>query len=218
MDDLEKRVAAMCTAPAGCAFLLHAEAAVLAPEVAARPAIAVHVAAAALNETGWWRGDHNELVARALAEGPRLRGLARDILARPKAAWWFAPVDRTAQLWVPWVAPKGERPDPGRLVTPTGEPRTWECYAQKPEGGLFTSTAVDGTSSALAALTHGAGDHHAEPPLVRIACARPKTHGSSRSTAREPGGGSACIIRRSTRTAERCLTGRPWPASGTAST
>ena len=167
MEGIEARAEAMCVAPAGCAFLLHAEAAGLAPDVAARPEVAIHLAAAALATTNWWSGDHDEIVARALAEGPRLGGLAREVLARPEAIWWFAPVDRSAQLSVPWIAPKGDRPDPAHLTIPTGEPHPWERYAQKPEGGLFTSTAVGGASSALAAFSHGVGDHDPEPPLVR---------------------------------------------------
>jgi hypothetical protein len=160
---LEARVAALCAAPAGCAFLLHVEAAGVTPEVAARPEVAVAFAAAAQGEIQPFGGDHDEMVARALANGPRLAGLAREILARPEAAWWFAPVERGAQLW---LARSGEHPGAERLVTPTGEPDRWERYAQKPRGGLFTSTAIAGTSSALATASRGGSDYDPSLPAV----------------------------------------------------
>ncbi len=166
MTDIEARATELCAAPAGCAFMRVVEASGLAPRVAARPAVAVHVAAVALAEVTPWRVDHERVVAEALRHGPRLTTLARAILAQPEAAWWFAALDRTAQLWVPWIAPKGDRPDPARLVTPIAPPDRWERYGQKPAGALYTSTALDGASSALSALTHFTGDHDATPPLA----------------------------------------------------
>ncbi|MDP9368497.1 MAG: hypothetical protein M3Q03_09520 [Chloroflexota bacterium] len=166
MTDVEARVSALCAAPAGCTFLLVVEASGLTPSVAARPAVAVHLAAVALAEVTPWRLDHERVVAETLRHGPRLAPLARGILTQPDAAWWFAPLNHAAQLWVPWAAPKGDRPDPERLVTPASPPDHWERYAQKSLGALYTSTIVEGTSSALAALTHGTGDHDATPPLA----------------------------------------------------
>jgi hypothetical protein len=53
------------------------------------------------------------------------------------------------------------------LVTPVYPPTSFERYAQKPVGGLFTSTGAEGTSSAQALLTDGYGDYQLESPLVR---------------------------------------------------
>ena len=51
--------------------------------------------------------------------------------------------------------------------TLAGPPTSFERYAQKPVGGLFTSTGAEATSSALALLTDGYGDYQLEPPLIR---------------------------------------------------
>ena len=50
MGDHESRAAALCAAPAGCAFLFHAEAAGLSPAEAARPVGTIHLAARGANE------------------------------------------------------------------------------------------------------------------------------------------------------------------------
>ena len=164
MTELDGRAAALCAAPAGCAFLHTVERLGLEPEAAARRATSMHLAAEVLGSLSPWTPDHDRVVADALAQGPRLVGLARTLLARPETAWWFGPVERGAQEW---ISRSRERPDPGRLVTPTAAPSTWERDAQKPRGGLYTSTAADGTSSALALLAEGYGDYNLPPPLVR---------------------------------------------------
>jgi len=102
------------------------------------------------------------MVARALVEGARLAGLARAILTQPEAAWWFEPIDRGSQLW---ISQTKERPNPAAVVTPTGEPDSWERYAQKPRGGLHTSTGVDGTSSVLPTLAAGTSDYAVDVSL-----------------------------------------------------
>ena len=164
---LEERAAALCTAPTGCALLLTIEENGIPPEVAARPDVAVHVACIALNETDIWRGDHDAVVALALEHGPRLRDLARDILKQPDAAWWFAPVDRAAQLTI--LGP-GDDLSPKDFLTPSSPPTPWERYAQKPEGALRTSTAVGDACAVLAAMAHLAADHYPTPPIGRVRC------------------------------------------------
>lgn len=162
MDDLEARVAALCAAPAGCAFLLHVETAGLSAEEVTRPEVAVHLVSAGQNEVRPFSGDHDELVARALAHGARLTGLARSMLARPEAEGWFTPVDRDAQLW---LGNAGEKPDPSRMATPVGDSVWWERYAQKPTGGFWTSSQIGGASSVLAALKTGCTDLGADLTL-----------------------------------------------------
>ncbi|MCC7023422.1 MAG: hypothetical protein IT338_11375 [Thermomicrobiales bacterium] len=54
------------------------------------------------------------------------------------------------------------------LRTPTGSPTSFERYAKKPEGGIYSSTMVDGISCALVALAHGAGDHYVLDPALAV--------------------------------------------------
>lgn len=165
--NLEERIAALLAAPAGCAFLAIAEASALAPEVVARPGLSMRIAACAVDEVNPWRANHDELVAAFLLRGKQLGGFARDILDRPEAAWWFGPLGRTQQLW---LSRDESGPTATRLNVPAGPPSPWEQYAQKPAGGLYTSTVADGTSAVLAALAEGVGDLAAAFPKRRFTC------------------------------------------------
>ncbi len=126
----EDRVAALCAAPVGCLFLLTVEASGLTAAEAARPEIALQVAAWTDRVANPWHGNHAEVLIRALAHGPRLVPLATEIVARPEAAWWWAPLDRDAQLWTGASSERGAAPDsPGDLVPTTGPPSDFERYA-----------------------------------------------------------------------------------------
>lgn len=170
--DFEGRVEALIRAPAGCVFLLTTEANGLSPAEAAEPVNAIRLASAAVDEVTIWRGDHEAIVRDALNQGERLRELARAVLAEPAAGWWFAPLDREAQLW---VSPLERADTPPHPVVPDRVPLGWEHYAQKPIWGLFTSTEVDGSCSQLVA----GGDLGSDlrPPL---ACYRMTVNGSAR--------------------------------------
>ena len=91
------QVRAFCTSPAGSAFLLVVEENDLAPEVAADAAIAVHIAAIAINQIDIRNADHEAVVATALEFGAQRASLARAILEQPAAEQWFAPVGRSVQ-------------------------------------------------------------------------------------------------------------------------
>lgn len=73
MRDLDARVDALCTVPAGCGFLLTIEDSGLPPAVAARPGVSVYAAAIAQSAINPFQPDHDRVVATVLAEGPRLR-------------------------------------------------------------------------------------------------------------------------------------------------
>lgn len=159
--DLDRRIAAFIAGPAGCAFLLIVEEAGIAPAVAARPEVAVHVAAVALAAIDRWRSDHPWAPTTALSQGPRLAGLARAILAQPEPAVWSAPLDRAAQVWISsgTFAP----PRPGLPSTPTVPLAAWQAAAAWRDGPrLLTSTAVGDTTSILAGIEHGADDLHVD--------------------------------------------------------
>jgi hypothetical protein len=155
VEDLEARRATLLSAPAGRAFLLIADASRLAPEVVARPAVSMHIAACAVDEVSPWRSDRTGVVTVLFQRGTLLGTFARAVLASPQAAWWFGPLDRTQQLW---LSRDDSKPGSVQLNVPTGPPNPWERYAQKPAGGLYTSTLADGTSATLAVLAEGVGD------------------------------------------------------------
>ena len=167
--NLHDRAAALCAAPAGCAFLLTVEENGLAPEVVAEPIVAGHVTAVAVAQIDPWQQDHAAIVAAALAHGPRLEELARQILTQPSAEWWFGPLDRIAQ-WV--IVPRGTKMEPDELLTPSSPPTDWELYAQKPEQVDYSSTVAGNTCSILAAMEHLAGDYYPQFP-IRLMSARP---------------------------------------------
>ncbi len=162
---IEEKVDALCTSPTGCAFLMVVEENEVPVGSAADPSVAVHVAAVAVNAIDQWKSHHEHIVAMALAQGPRLRNLARAILARPETAWWFAPIDLEAQWRI-------LRPDsnvgPEGLVAPASPPTNWELYAQKPATTSYSSTVVGDTCSILAAMEHLAGDFRPVPPIGRL--------------------------------------------------
>lgn len=155
LNDVERWTANLLAAPAGCAFLRIAEASGLAPEVVAEPVVSLHIAARALKQVSRWNGYHQQIVTATLKHGGRLNNMARAVLASSQGAGWFGPLDRRQQIWL-----SGERssPDPAQLTVHKQPPDSWERYAQKPAGGLYTSTMIDTTSSPLAAVVEGAGD------------------------------------------------------------
>lgn len=146
MDAIDERSLALIASPAGCAFLSLVERVGTSPAEAADPLTSFFLVGRALSDVTVWRGDRAESVQKLLLDGARLRPLAHSILSQPDAAWWFAPLDRAAQLLarIPGTA---EMPMPP--VVPKGQPTERERYAQKPEWGLYSSTGFDGISSYL---------------------------------------------------------------------
>ncbi len=179
-DDLDARSAALTAAPLGCAFLAWAERLGLNAETAATPPASFHLLAEAVIEVSVWWANHAGRVRDVLAEGPRLRPLARAILGQPVARWWFGPLDRRAQLLaaVPTDAAPGVTMNateaPSVIVTPDGPPTDWERYAQKPAWGVYTSTEVDGLSSFLVGAAGTAGDlGPIDLPFARVRLSTP---------------------------------------------
>lgn len=166
MDDLETRSRGLIRSPIGCDFLLIAEMlGFRAPELG-RADIALHLAARAVSDLSVWRQDHSKAIEAALAEGPRLLPIARDLLRRDAARWWFGPFDRDAQIW---VVPFDHGAAPAPAVDPPRRPTEFDRYIQRPFGALVTTTLIDGTIPMLAAEREGAGDLGGtlRPPLVR---------------------------------------------------
>lgn len=173
MPDLDARAKALCSGPAGCGFLLTLEESALPVEEAARPEVAIEAAAKSLFEILPYMPDHDSNVETVLAEGPRLYAFARSLLSVPEAGWLFAPLNRSAQLW---ISEDGHPPDPAKLLSPSAGPAVWERYFQQPRNYLrgskhiafVTSTAVDGSSSLLAGRAYDAADWPLEPPIQQF--------------------------------------------------
>ena len=164
MDRTEERVSALCAAPIGCLFLMTVEASGLDAAEAARPEIALQVAALTDHDATPWTGSHEEVVAKALQNGPRLTPLAREIVSRLEAAWWWAELNREAQ-W--WTGASIHAPSvPGDLEPKTGGPLTdHERYSLMPERGFLTSSAFGDITSHLAYLSWGSGDFPINNPI-----------------------------------------------------
>jgi hypothetical protein len=163
MSIIDERVAALLKSPLGCAFLWRAAATGLTAEEIAEPANTLYLAAEAAILIEVWKIDRDEILKEVFQRGPQHTGLARALLEEPAAAWWFGPLDRERQVWVPH---DGTPPDPDRLVTPVQPPSHWEHYAQKAVGAFYTSTLIEGTSSLFATIDDGVGD-------IRIGYSRP---------------------------------------------
>lgn len=164
MDRTEERVSALCAAPVGCLFLLTAEASGLTAAEAARPDVALQVAALTDHDATPWTGSHEEVVAAARQHGPHLTSLARAIVSCPEAGWWWAPLDRRAQ-W--WTGASGNSPCvPEDLVPKTGRrPTDQERYGLMPDKGFLTSTAFGDVTSHLSYLAWGSGDFAINDPI-----------------------------------------------------
>jgi hypothetical protein len=152
----------MLDAPAACAFLVAVEESGLTAAEARAPSAAFYLAADALAAINVWRADYPEMMAQVLARGRRRLDLASDLLTHPASAWWVEPLRRSEQVW---VAADGSAPTAGSFTPP--EPiGSWERYAQKPSTCFFTSTLIDGQSSAWAAMEKGTSDFDYPFPLT----------------------------------------------------
>jgi|KBSSwiStaDraftv2_1062776.scaffolds.fasta_scaffold381297_2 hypothetical protein len=156
MQSVQPRIEALLAAPAGRAFLLIAARSGLDPAIIAEPQTSMEIAALALDAVSLWRMDRAAMLGELEgADGRALEDLARVLLACPGAAWWFAPLERSHQVW---LSKDAHPPLAAHLVSPGAPPSSWERYAQKPAGGFFTSTLIDGSSSAWTVIALGASD------------------------------------------------------------
>jgi len=170
MQSVQAQIDALIAAPAGRALLfITARFGLDAAEIAT-PRKTLELAALALAEVSRWRIYRPAALSQLeRADLHRLQSQARALLASPGAAWWFAPLERSRQVW---LSHDGDPPLAERLVSPAGLPSSWERYAQKPANGFFTSTLIDGSSGAATALTVGTSDFSETFQPGPIACWR----------------------------------------------
>ena len=166
MDDIETRSVGLIRSPIGCRFLLLSEAYGLKTADLLGVDTALHLAARTVGHLSVWRQDHAEAIREALAEGPRLLPIARDLLRREATRWWFGPFDRGAQIWVASYDPVSA---PVPAVNAVHPPTEFDRYIQRPFGALTTSTLIGETIPMLAAEREGAGDLGGTlpPPVAR---------------------------------------------------
>ena len=165
-DGIAEKVAAVLTAPIGQAFITIAAATGLAPAQLADPATSIYLAAQAADDVELYHTEtQREKELRFLhQEAPKHSDLARQIIAHPDAAWWFAPMNADSQIWV------SEDPNP-----PSEHPAkpSW-IFADLRQNirAFVTSTHIDNTASMLAAVDLqicdiGYGYHeYAGPPFA----------------------------------------------------
>ncbi len=164
----EDRADALIASPAGCVLLLIAEELELTPADLAKPGVGLFAIANAIGQISPWDGrGHARIVKEALRHGPRLRGLAMDIVREPGIAWWWAPIDRQNQLWLRFSEDEGDWPTASRPIRPTAPPNRFEVYVHAPRPQLSTGNAYDGLSSELAVVLAGASDRAMEFPIER---------------------------------------------------
>ena len=158
--DIDEKVEELLASPAGCAFLIVLQESGVSAYDAIRLEISLQAAYVAIDELSIWRPDFQEVMKYSLLNGRKLRNLARAILERPDAGWWFTPMDKKAQTW---AARKHDAPTLPKFKPPSAAPMTyWEQRTNKSESGLYTCTSFEGNSSFLTAMdisdVHGPND------------------------------------------------------------
>ena len=145
-DGIDEKAAALLTAPIGQAFITIAAASGLTPDQLADPATSIYLAAQAAGDAELYHTEtQRELELRFLhREAPKHSDLARQIIAHPDAAWWFAPLDTDSQIWVSEDRnPPSEHP---------AKPSWIFVDLRQNIRAFVTSTHIDNTASMLAAI------------------------------------------------------------------
>ena len=161
----EARAEALIAAPAGCVLLLIAEEHNLTPADLAKPDIGLFAIAHAIREISPWDGrGHDRIVAEALRHGLRLRDFALSLASNLEIAWWWAPIDRENQLWLPQHDSYICLEEVWDL-RPSLPPNDYERYVHAPRPRISTSELRGGLSSEFAYVLTGAGDWDLDFPI-----------------------------------------------------
>src|SRR5688572_20305296 len=101
MQSVQAQIDALIAAPAGRALLVIAARSGLDPAGIVTPRKTLELAALALAEVSRWRIDRPAALSQLERADPhRLQSVARALLNSPGAAWWFAPLERSRQVWL----------------------------------------------------------------------------------------------------------------------
>lgn len=148
---------ALINAPAGQALLALADGLDLSPGDLADPLTAFRIATYAMDMINPWNAMTAARLERLAGETPARRPLAERLMRAEELVWWWAPLERSNQLWSSYSG--SDHPATG-FDRATGIPATgWEGYAHKPHPTILTSTATSaGISSLVIATTLGSSD------------------------------------------------------------
>lgn len=156
-SDVSRRAEALLAAPAGCVLLLIAREYGLEPVDLAQPEVALFAMAMAVGQVNPWRADHERVVAAAVDQQDQLRKQAQELVEYPGIAWWWAPIDRDRQLWLPQHESFMCEHEVWEL-RPRSKPGPFERYVHSPRPLISTANAHGFLSSELAHILAGAGD------------------------------------------------------------
>lgn len=174
MPTPEERAEALLDSPAGCVLLLIAEEHHLTPADLARHDIGLSAIASAVAHISPWNGTgHDRIVRHARDQRDRLRDRALELASHTGIAWWWGPVDRRHQLWLPqydgFICP-----DEVWELRPRGKPSSMERYVHEPRPLVSTSNAYGNLSPELVHVLVWGGDWDLELPFIpRHATIRP---------------------------------------------
>lgn len=153
---------AFLAAPAGQALLALVEGHGLAPADLADPLTAVHLVTSAMDLISRWDPVTPARLERLALDSPARRPLAERLASAPELDWWFAPLDRDAQLWSSLAG--SDYLEPGLDRATAGPLSGFERYAHKPTPSILTSSAVaDDLSSLIVASVLGSNDMQPHP-------------------------------------------------------
>lgn len=163
MTDVRGRCASLVEAPLAVAFFLAVIRSGVRPaELAQERRSCLDIAAQCQALLDPWSGYAVEARQEVLSHRRLVEEICRTVVEDPRAAWWWEPLRRTEQ-----AALRSRRERDGRL--PVGDPAL-DAYAQRPSGGVTTSTAASGFSGLHAAFAHHVGDTDVEhPPFLELA-------------------------------------------------
>ena len=156
-QDIDASVDDLVRSPLGCAFLLSMDYSGVSPADAVKPAVSLDALATAVSETTIWSADYARLIRYLALKSESLKPLARAILEHPGRDWWFAPLDRKAQVWAARAENASAAPTQARFVSPSNN--RWVTWDNKPrKGGLYTATLFDCETALFAALHSGVSE------------------------------------------------------------
>ena len=158
----ERTPEAIMAAPAGQALLALIEGHGLTPADLAKPLTAFHITTDAMNMINRWDPTTPARLERLATDTPARRPIAERFLAAPELAWWWAPLDRSNQLWSSHAGSSSIEPGLDRATA--GPLSGFERYAHKPHPTILTSSAKPaGISSLVIASAFGDGDLQPHP-------------------------------------------------------
>lgn len=147
--DLTRAVDGVLASPVGGAVFVAAVEQHLGVEDLADPTVVSALAAAVDGfDLGPWWGNLPALRRWVAVEAVPLRALVTAVVADPRNRWWWAPLDRDAQLAVTESAVE-------LVVTePVGPAERWEVYAQR-RGGVRLETSTELPAGAQPSIRSG---------------------------------------------------------------